>query len=203
MMIATCNGPSVRSGPSVAGAAAFDIQDPSLDGEDFFFLGREQLIDLRDASVGRLLHGLDHRFVPYLHGKKARLGHADGRKLVQRHVSAVGIDLHRLKHRCRGSAGSQTAQFMLERLGGALHAALQLVDIEFIRGHNTLPLKLVSRPSSLPLPDASQARQPATTVPWPVPRRIAPIEPGSAIENTMIGSDGSRASANAVASMTL
>jgi hypothetical protein len=26
------------------------------DGEDFFFLGRERLIDFRDRCVGRLLH---------------------------------------------------------------------------------------------------------------------------------------------------
>src|SRR6266404_5699003 len=57
MMTATCKGPSVRSGPSVAGAAAFDIgQSLALDGEDFLFLGRKQLIDLRNRPVGRLLH---------------------------------------------------------------------------------------------------------------------------------------------------
>src|SRR5512140_3887398 len=71
MMIATCEGPSVRSGPSVAGAAAFDIGQSqqafssdvktrqkrrALDGEDFLFLGRQQLIDFRDDSVGGLLH---------------------------------------------------------------------------------------------------------------------------------------------------
>src|SRR5450755_3548277 len=55
MMIATCKGPSARSGPSVAGAAAFDI-DQSLNGEDFFFLGRKQLIDFRNRPVGCLLH---------------------------------------------------------------------------------------------------------------------------------------------------
>src|ERR1700704_2582600 len=54
MMTATCKGPSVRSGPSVAGAAAFDI-DQSLNGEDFFFLGRKQVIDLRNRPVGCLL----------------------------------------------------------------------------------------------------------------------------------------------------
>ena len=46
-------------------------------------------------------------------------------------------------------------------------------------------------------------RQPATIVLLPLPLRIAPIEPGSAIENTMIGNDVSRASAKAVASITL
>src|ERR1700674_3196005 len=57
MMMATCKGPSVRSGPSVAGAAAFDIhQSLDLNGEDFLFLGRQQLIDLRNRPVGGLLH---------------------------------------------------------------------------------------------------------------------------------------------------
>src|SRR5580698_5047236 len=55
MMMATCNGASDRSVPSVAGAAAFDI-NRSLNREDFFFLGRQQLIDFRNRSVGRLLH---------------------------------------------------------------------------------------------------------------------------------------------------
>jgi hypothetical protein len=70
MMIATCKGPSVRSGPSVAAAAAFDIGQSlesmirksgnrssrtsgficpaimlkpkyKLNGEDFLFLGRK------------------------------------------------------------------------------------------------------------------------------------------------------------------
>src|SRR6266849_4173247 len=69
MMIATCKGPSVRSGPSVAGAAAFDIHQsldlatPDLNGEDFLFLGRKQLIDLRNRSVGCLLHIIGQPFL--------------------------------------------------------------------------------------------------------------------------------------------
>src|SRR5882757_1676118 len=55
IMMATCKGASVRSDPSGAGAAAFDI-DRSLNREDFFFLGRKQLIDLRNRPVGGLLH---------------------------------------------------------------------------------------------------------------------------------------------------
>src|SRR6476660_6489151 len=95
MMMATCAGASDRSGPSVAGAAALDMEaalkhDPegceavfprdkrgtrlrgnhartipqsammiahrALDGEDFFFLGGQQLVDLGDDAVGHLLH---------------------------------------------------------------------------------------------------------------------------------------------------
>src|SRR5216110_2942753 len=74
MMIATCNGP-VRSGPSVAGAAAFDIIEipapvpksrsrvsvssfhhKALNGKDFLFLRRQQLVDLGNHAVGGLLH---------------------------------------------------------------------------------------------------------------------------------------------------
>src|SRR5262245_47913663 len=62
MMMATCAGPSDRSGLSVAGAAAFDMK-ASLDGENFFFLGRQQLIDLRDRPVGRLLHVTGQAFL--------------------------------------------------------------------------------------------------------------------------------------------
>ncbi len=36
MMMATCAGASDRSGPSVAGAAALDMEE-ALDGENFFF----------------------------------------------------------------------------------------------------------------------------------------------------------------------
>src|SRR3954454_24854327 len=58
MMIATCNGPSVRSGPSAAGAAAFDIGESQgvLNGENFSFLRRKQLIDFGYGRVSRLLY---------------------------------------------------------------------------------------------------------------------------------------------------
>src|SRR5882762_2823811 len=104
------------------------------------------------------------------------------------------FDINELKRRMQGAT-----QSLKHELGG-LHAALQFVDVETTRGHNALPPQ---NPWSGPSAHRRFPRQPATIVPWPVPRRIAPIEPGSAIENTMIGSDVSRASANAVASMTL
>src|SRR5207245_7816999 len=60
MMMATCSGPSVRSHPSLAGAAAFDINrsltlTARLNGEDFLLLGSEQVIDLGDYLVCCLL----------------------------------------------------------------------------------------------------------------------------------------------------
>ncbi len=88
---------------------------------------------------------------------------------------------------------------------GALHAALHVVDVKTRCGHDVLPSLETGcrRPSGPKSGLRRRGNQPATTVPCPDPRRIAPIEPGSAIENTMIGSDVSRASAKAVASMTL
>src|SRR4051794_2155775 len=55
MMIATCRGASDLSDPCVAWAAAFDIAR-SLNGQDFLFLRRQQLIDFNNRPVGGLLH---------------------------------------------------------------------------------------------------------------------------------------------------
>jgi hypothetical protein len=96
----------------------------------------------REAEVGiddRFLHRFHHGLVPHLHGEQARLGHADSRELVEGHVRTIGLDLHRLQHGGRRAAGPQAAQLVLERLGGALHAALQFVDVKTGRGHNALP----------------------------------------------------------------
>src|SRR5215831_9594127 len=55
MMMATCAGASDLSGPSVTGAAALDMK-ASLDRQNLFFLGRQQLVDLGDRAIGRFLH---------------------------------------------------------------------------------------------------------------------------------------------------
>src|ERR1700694_5509569 len=87
MIMATCKGPSVRSGPSVAGAAAFDIdQSLALNGEDFLFLGRKQLIDLRDRPVGRLLYIIGQTFLIVLGNLVILL------KLLDR-IEAVAADM--------------------------------------------------------------------------------------------------------------
>src|SRR5216683_2034524 len=92
MMIATCKGPSVRSGPSVAGAAAFDIHQsldlatPDLNGEDFLFLGRKQLIDLRNRSVGCLLHIIGQPFLIVLGNLVVFLKFLDG-------IEAIAADM--------------------------------------------------------------------------------------------------------------
>ena len=78
-----------------------------------------------------------------------RLRNADGRHLVERHLRAIGIDHHRIEHVRRGPAGAQTRQFGLERGDGALHAALDLVDIVHFVCHGDLPeLDVASRSGS-------------------------------------------------------
>src|SRR6202048_256560 len=94
MMIATCKGGSARSGPWVAGAAAFDI-DQSLNREDLFFLGRKQLIDLRNRPVGRLLHIIGQTFLIVLGNLVILL------KLLDR-IEAVAADM---AHRDLGCFG--------------------------------------------------------------------------------------------------
>ena len=77
----------------------------------------------------RLLDRMDHRAVPDLHAEHARLRHADGGELVERHALAVGLDLDRVEQVRRGAAGAQRAQFLLEHAERALHAALEFVDV--------------------------------------------------------------------------
>src|SRR3979411_626963 len=87
MMTATCKGPSVRSGPSVAGAGAFDIdQSLSLDREDFLFLGRKQLIYLRNRPVGCLLHISGQTFMIVLGNLVVFLKFLDG-------IEAIAADM--------------------------------------------------------------------------------------------------------------
>jgi hypothetical protein len=147
-------------------SVATDMADGDLGGFGVFMRDFHQflapfLVQLRDpqaqhlafgggrqAEVGiddRLFDRLHHRLVPHLHGQQARLRHADGGELVKRHVRAVSLDLHRLQHGRRRAAGAQAAQFVLERVGGALHAALQFVDVKTGRGHNALPSLETSR----------------------------------------------------------
>src|SRR5258708_15132917 len=86
MMIATCKGGSVRSGTSVAGAEALDI-DQSLNGEDFFFLGRKQLIDFGDRPVGRLLYVIGQTFLIVLGNLVVLLKLLDGIEAIAEDVA--------------------------------------------------------------------------------------------------------------------
>src|ERR671936_1578487 len=72
---------------------------------------------------------MNHRLVPHLDGNEPRLGHAHGSDLIERHVSAIGLDLYGFKQTRRGAASAQSAQLLLEQLDCTLHAAFELVDV--------------------------------------------------------------------------
>src|SRR5882762_4552096 len=110
MMIATCKGPSVRSGPSVAGAAfdihqSLDLATPDLNGEDFLFLGREQLIDLRNRPVGCLLHIIGQPFLIVLGNLVVFLKFLDG-------IEAIAADVPDRDFRCLGVFMRHLHQFL-------------------------------------------------------------------------------------------
>src|SRR5262252_5528875 len=70
------------------------------------FRGRGQSeIGIYDCLLDRMHHGL----VPNLHAEEPGLRHADGGELVERHVGAVGIDLHWIEHARGSAAGTQSA----------------------------------------------------------------------------------------------
>src|ERR1043166_7351745 len=172
------------------------------------------LVELGDAQADRLPFGLrrkaevrggnplfdgvHHRAVPYLHRDQARLGHADRRDLIERHVAAIGLDLHVIDQACRGAAGAQSAEFGLQRGKRALHAALDVIEIMRWCSHgfprNTARCGCRCSAERRSLHPANVER--------PLPLSTAAMAPGSRIENTMIGIRFSRASAKAVASMT-
>ena len=53
------------------------------------------------------------------------------RDLIERHALAVGLDLDRLEQARARAAGAQAAEFVLQRRVRALHAALEVGEIEF------------------------------------------------------------------------
>src|SRR5215510_9554215 len=58
---------------------------------------------------------------------------------VERHVGAVGVDLHRIEHAGGCAAGAQPAELLLEDLDRALHAALDFVEVVVRGRHLTSP----------------------------------------------------------------
>ncbi len=97
----------------------------------------------RQPEIGRmdrLFHGMDHGLVPDLHRDQARLRYAHGGDLIERHVRAIGFDLDRLEQIGRRTAGAQTAEFLLQNLDRALHAALEFIHVMCRSCHDD-PLK--------------------------------------------------------------
>ena len=86
---------------SLSSESAAQITCPSVDG-----------VKPRLAAEIAFSTAMDHRPVPDLHADQARLGHADGRELIERHVAAVGLDLHRIEQMppTRGRCASRRAR---------------------------------------------------------------------------------------------
>ena len=77
----------------------------------------------------RPLDGGDHGLVPDLNREQPRLRHADRRKLIERHVGAIGFDLHRLEQARRCAAGPQAPELLFEDVNRALHAPLDVGEV--------------------------------------------------------------------------
>ena len=86
----------------------------------------------RQAEIGvddRLFDRMDQRAVPDIDRDQPRLRNAHGRHLIERHLRAIGVDHDRIEQMRGRAAGAQARQFGLQHGAGALHAALDLVDI--------------------------------------------------------------------------
>src|SRR5438552_5790959 len=64
------------------------------------------------------------------------LGDANYLKQFKRHVAEIGIHLNRHQHRDRRPTGSQSAELVLERANGTLHAPLEFIDVEVSGRHS-------------------------------------------------------------------
>jgi len=80
---------------------------------------------------------MDHRSIPDLDIKQPRFRNADRGKLIERHVAAIGLDLHMFEQRRRRAAGAQARKLLLERGDCSLHAALKIIHVE-CRCHGAL-----------------------------------------------------------------
>src|SRR6516164_9124648 len=121
---ARCFGIFVRNLDHLLAAILIELRD-SQPQHLAFGRGGEAEIGIDD----RLLNGVHHGAVPHLHAQQPRLRHADSGELIERHVGAIGLDLHRFEQARRSAAGAQPAELLLEHLGGAVHAALDVVDV--------------------------------------------------------------------------
>src|SRR5262249_54517423 len=146
-------------------------------------------VETKVGIADRLLNRLDDGSVPDLDRDQPRLGYANGGDLIHRHMRTVGFDLNGVDKMRRRPACTQTAEFLFQGSERALHTALDVGEIESSRFHA--------------LPPACRHHHGVTMVALPSPLTAAAIAPGARIENTMIGSFASRASAKAAASITL
>ena len=144
-------------------------------------LAVDDRIDAEPGIADRLFDRADIRPVPDLDREQARLGHGDGRDLVERHVGAIDLDVDRLDQRGRGAARAQAAEIVLQRLDRAVHPALQ---VRLVIGRHLISPSFWTI-VAVPPPPSTRARLPC-----------------SRTLNTTIGMLLSRQSATAVASIT-
>ena len=91
-------------------------------------------------GVDRLFNGDDETPVPDADLQHARFRHRDGGHLVQRHGSAIGIDMDGIEQRGGSAAGAQSAEVVLERFHRTVHAALDVGGVEWCwLGHGSNP----------------------------------------------------------------
>src|SRR5579885_2933840 len=141
-------------------------------------------IDPEIGLADRLLDRGDQAAVPDLDRDHARLRHADGAHLVERHLAAIGLDHHRVQQMDGGAAGAQARELPAQRLQRAVHTPLQLVHQLVCHGVSC-PCQSETIIVYLPLPVSTSARP-----------------PGLLMENTRIGMRFSRARETAAASIT-
>ena len=110
-------------------------------------------------------------------------------------TASKALDLHVIDQPRRSAPRAQAREFGLERGERTLHAAFDVIEIVRRCCHGF--------PRGTAVLTSRRCRRQPTKVARPLPARTAAIAPGSRIENTMIGIRFSRASAKAVASMTL
>ena len=108
---------------------------------DDLALGLRVEAEVRGAD--RLFDGDDQAPVPHADLQHAGLRHRDGGNLGERHVGAIGIDMDGLEQAGGGAAGAQAAEIMLQRVDGAMHAALEVLRVEIGGlGHGVNPSSL-------------------------------------------------------------
>src|SRR5205085_1731578 len=174
--------------------AAFLIQFRNAQADRLpFGVWRQPEIGSADALFDRM----HQRAIPYLHRQQPRFRDGHGRHLIERHVTAIGLDLDMIDQPRRRAPRAQTAELLLEDRDRALHPPLEIVEIMRRCCHGFPPngCSICSIAHEQPLCHP-------TNVARPLPPKTAVMAPGSRIENTMIGIRFSRASAKAAASMT-
>ncbi len=85
-----------------------------------------------EAEIGvadRLFNRRDIAFVPDLNRKHPRIGHIDGRDLIERHLRAVSVDHDRIQQMRRGAPGPEPREFLLQHFDRHVHPVFDVVGV--------------------------------------------------------------------------